>query len=79
MIRTMSVFFFFFFKDLHFLTLKRCTLRKIINMGNLFQKGTTQRSAYLNVNAAVKGHLELTLLKGRQRFDAISTSNLEVY
>ena len=29
--------------------------------------------------AAVNGHLELTLLKGRQRFDAISTSNLEVY
>ena len=24
-------------------------------------------------------YLELTLLKGRQRFDAISTSNLEVY
>ena len=30
-------------------------------------------------NAAINGHLELTLLKGRQRFDAISTSNLEVY
>ena len=30
-------------------------------------------------NAAVNGHLELTLLKVRQRFDAISTSNLEVY
>ena len=29
--------------------------------------------------AAVNGHLELTLLKGRQRFDAISTPNLEVY
>ena len=29
--------------------------------------------------AAVTGHLELTLLKDRQRFDAISTSNLEVY
>ena len=29
--------------------------------------------------AAVNGHLELTLLKLRQRFDAISTSNLEVY
>ena len=29
--------------------------------------------------AAVNGHLELTLLKVRQRFDAISTSNLEVY
>ena len=30
-------------------------------------------------NAAVNGHLELPLLKGRQRFDAVSTSNLEVY
>ena len=29
-------------------------------------------------NAAVNGHLELTLLKDHQRFDAISTSNLEV-
>ena len=29
--------------------------------------------------AAVNGHLELPLLKGRQRFDAVSTSNLEVY
>ena len=31
------------------------------------------------INAAVSGHLELTLLKDRQRFDAISTVNLEVY
>ena len=30
-------------------------------------------------NAAINGYLELTLLKGRQRFNAISTSNLEVY
>ena len=30
-------------------------------------------------NAAVNGHLELTLPKGRRRFDANSTSNLEVY
>ena len=29
--------------------------------------------------AAVNGHLELPLLKDRQRFDAVSTSNLEVY
>ena len=29
-------------------------------------------------NAAVNGKLELTLLKGRQRFDTISTSNLKV-
>ena len=29
--------------------------------------------------AAVNGYFELTFLKGRQRFDATSTSNLEVY
>ena len=29
--------------------------------------------------AAIDGHLELPLLKDRQRFDAVSTSNLEVY
>ena len=32
-----------------------------------------------SINAAVNGHLELPLLKDRQRFDAVSTSNLEVY
>ena len=32
-----------------------------------------------SANAAVNGNLELPLLKDRQRFDAISTSNLEVY
>ena len=31
------------------------------------------------IYAAVNGHLELPLLKDCQRFDAISTSNLEVY
>ena len=30
-------------------------------------------------NAAINGHLELPLLKDRQRFDAVSMSNLEVY
>ena len=30
-------------------------------------------------NASVNGHLELPLLKVRQRFDAVSTSNLEVH
>ena len=29
-------------------------------------------------NATVNGKLELTLLKGRQRFDTVSTSNLKV-
>ena len=33
----------------------------------------------LLIYAAVNGHLELPLLKDRQRSDAISTSNLEVY
>ena len=33
----------------------------------------------LNIYAAVNGHLELPLLKDCQRFDAVSTSNLEVY
>ena len=31
------------------------------------------------LDAAVNGQLELPLLKDRQRFDAVSTSNLEVY
>ena len=31
-----------------------------------------------SLNAAVNGKLELTLLKGRQRFDTVSTSNLKV-
>ena len=30
------------------------------------------------IYAAVNGKLELTLLKGRQRFDTVSTSNLKV-
>ena len=32
----------------------------------------------INTYAAVNGKLELTLLKGRQRFDTVSTSNLKV-
>ena len=32
-----------------------------------------------DTNAAVNGHLELPFLKDRQRFDAVSTSNLEVW
>ena len=31
------------------------------------------------INAAVNGQLELTLLKGCQRFDTVSTSNLKVF
>ena len=33
---------------------------------------------HAGVNAAVNGKLELTLLKGRHRFDTVSTSNLKV-
>ena len=36
-------------------------------------------SSFRVINAAVNGHLELTLLKDRQRFNTVSTSNLEVY
>ena len=36
-------------------------------------------SLILLIYAAVNGHLELPLLKDRQRFDAVSTSNLEVW
>ena len=43
--------------------------------------GVESLATYLSliVYVAVNGHLELPLLKDRQRFDAISTSNLEVY
>ena len=34
---------------------------------------------FKTIYAAVNGHLELPHLKDRQRFDAVSTSNLEVY
>ena len=37
------------------------------------------KSSYFNTYAAVNWHLKLPLLKDRQRFDAVSTSNLEVY
>ena len=37
------------------------------------------RSLHSTSNATVNGQLELTLLKGRQRFDVVSKSNLEVY
>ena len=38
-----------------------------------------KRDTYTLLYAAVNGHLELPLLKDCQRFDAVSTSNLEVY
>ena len=48
-------------------------LGELLNMGGLIWISS------FTLYAAVNGHLELTLLKGRQRFDAVSTSNLEVY
>ena len=39
-------------------------------------KQTLQIHNNNDTNAAVNGHLELTFLKGRQRLDAISMSNL---
>ena len=33
----------------------------------------------IGINAVVNGHIELNLLKGCRRFDAISTSNFEVF
>ena len=48
----------------------------VLKEGNM-SKGLSV-SKLNSTNAAVNGYLELTLLKGRQRFDAISTSNLEV-
>ena len=47
-------------------------------LGSHFITAGGQRRSCLT-NAAVNGHLELPLLKDRQRFDAISKSNLEVY
>ena len=40
---------------------------------------STSRKLSLCTNAAVNRHLELPLLKDHWRFDAVSTSNLEVY
>ena len=40
--------------------------------------GTPNKCLWMVPNAVVNGHLELPLLKDRQRFDAVSTSNLEV-
>ena len=39
----------------------------------------TDEPFFVFINAAVNGHLEFPLLNDRQRFEAVSTSNLEVY
>ena len=41
--------------------------------------GDYMKLTSLFISAAVNEHLELPLLKDRQRFDAVSTLNLEVY
>ena len=45
---------------------------------NYLKPQTYFRIRNLYLYAAVNGKLELTLLKGRQRFDTVSTSNLKV-
>ena len=45
----------------------------------VFQLRGYSRQLARTTYAAVNGHLEFPLLKDRQRFDAVSTSNLEVY
>ena len=45
------------------------------NLPLKFREGGTRNMS--TIYAAVNGYLELTLLKDRQRFDTISTSNLE--
>ena len=37
-----------------------------------------EKKSHTHLMQAVNGKLELTLLKGRQRFDTVSTSNLKV-
>ena len=53
-----------------------------LNFVKLWQKQFSQKLPNCEdgtiFNAAVNGKLELTLLKGRQRFDTVSTSNLKV-
>ena len=44
----------------------------------LVSRQSAHKKVIENVYAAVNGKLELTLLKGRQRFDTVSTSNLKV-
>ena len=55
---------------LAYLNLMESSIMNIISRGN---------SHVIVPNAAINGHLKLTFLKGRHRFDAISTSKLEVY
>ena len=63
----------------------QCILPRLVLSGPSacfhLERSVIQRNImhYQNAYAAVNEHLELTLFKSRQRFDAISTSNLEVY
>ena len=52
---------------------------KMFNLGDSLFLYTGSEPVRNWTNAAFNGYLELTLLKGHQRFSAISTSNLKVY
>ena len=59
-------------------TIATCIISVSFLNTNLFGMHHMCTSITGNTYAAVNGHLELPLLKDRQRFDAVSTSNLEV-
>ena len=59
------------------LVLKSVSYPKIVKYTPILIEQSKACNVY--TYAAVNWHLELPLLKERQRFDAVSTSNLEVY
>ena len=79
---TGSIYFFFASKEaypivrqLENITVKKAEAKVVKCAKN---KSFVSRTPPWSLNAAVNGKLELTLLKGRQRFDTVSTSNLKV-
>ena len=50
----------------------------LVSLSSFFYAFVFSYCCFAPFNAAVNGKLELTLLKGRQRFDTVSTSNLKV-
>ena len=73
-------FFIFFFKFQFLSFLKNKFIWAIFLRGDFKPNHQlTGRWALVIVYAAVNGHLELPLLKDRQRFNAVLMSNLEVY
>ena len=76
--RAWTKYEYYFFSDMsHIVSFQRWPPLKLRASHSLNRYHAVLYSRY--VYAAVNGHLEFTLLKGRQRFDAVSTSNLEVY